>query len=875
MQVTGTEFRRRLRPGRVVLGLVALGGLCACLIVARFFVSREGGAPPAAASSDLTVAELERHMAGQETLATDVRVTLLPEEQRLVGEAVLKVRCHGGERRRFLFLLNSGLRVVSAEIGGELGTASSRGSAVVLQALRPVADGAVATIRIRYEGTVLPSPGVPVLLDTERILFPMLAFWYPSDLRSFIDFRCEAAMPEGLTVAVAGDATQSQVADGKRRTVWEEPRPVLGASLVAGRFERVDVAGEDGRVSVYRLSGREADVHGNARITAETYAYFVSLYGSDGYGRLTVVDGMVEGPGFHGGNGLVMLGNPDEKDEYERFLRCANLAARSWWGGTVAGRWMTTRPEGSAWLVEGLAEYSGWLALRDTCGRRAYLRHLEGLRVSTADTVAMEAVGLTDAAAPGDAARDFARVRAPYVAAMLDAYVGRDAFVTACRNLLKINRYSIVSWSSFRQEVELVCRRDLGPFFEAWLRQPGVFDYAIADVAQEGGRMRVSVENAGGIPAFADMEIAVVTETGVAMYSMEVDRQGGALVFETQAPLSRVVLDPAFETADFARYNNVWPRRVWPVDIAVATDGALVLSTKREWTAAQADRLTVADPATRISEHIKLSTPLAGEAVWSADGQQLAFDVSNRPCVWRRSGGVREMSIGLQFAGWRGDSPMLYNPTSTPHRWVAAPEGKSARIVMEVEGDRRPTGLLRQQPGADRFAYVASKRNGEADTGESEIRIVDFAEGTDTVVLAASSPSGNVSWTADGKGLVFLDRNGTLYRFVPGEGKPAAVLELHYRVDDSEVAFDGAAVAWRDPAGNLRMSRTEEPLAKHIALPGEVVAYAWQGGEGLICLVAQPIESFPMLCHASYSLWYVPAETLEARRMDMDPTRLQ
>ena len=141
----------------------------------------------------------------------------------------------------------------------------------------------------------------------------------------------------------------------------------------------------------------------------------------------------------------------------------------------------------------------------------------------------------------------------------------------------------------------------------------------------------------------------------------------------------------------------------------------------------------------------------------------------------------------------------------------------------------------------------------------------------DAVPVRGHCPAGDFAWAAEGNTLVFLDRTGKLMRVVSGTAPGPPLLDLRYAVHDSSVSQDAAHVAWRDPAGRLRVALVATPVPRYVDVPGEVIAYDWAGRDALFCITAEPPRGLPMLCHADYALWRVPADTLEPERVEFDP----
>ena len=65
----------------------------------------------------------------------------------------------------------------------------------------------------------------------------------------------------------------------------------------------------------------------------------------------------------------------------------------------------------------------------------------------------------------------------------------------------------------------------------------------------------------------------------------------------------------------------------------------------------------------------------------------------------------------------------------------------------------------------------------------------------------------------------------------------------------------------------------DQPVPRLIRLSGDVISYAWQGGDALIALTAQELEGLPGRYAADYRLWRVPVATWQPEPMDIRPGR--
>lgn len=778
-------MRRHRTTTALVGGLIIVGVICAVAWLGyRAFLAT---APPW--KNNLAGAMMERAVAGQKVAATSVRIELQPSSHRLRGQATLDADpgSAASPSTTFEFLLNPGLKVLSARVDGAEASVVRMGPRISVKG-RPVAKKQSTRIEIAYEGEMSGESPDTACLSESSVLLPMLSFWYPIDLQSFSAFSCDAVLPETMSVAKGIAREDPPLGDGRRRVRWEEPRPVLGATLAAGHFQHEQRAYGDFTCHLYRTPDCQLDAAVILEWVGSAYNYYATQWGPDGFGGVDMVIANAARNAFNGGNGVIVLGPGTSAAELDTIVPTLALVARNWWGGTVTGRWINPRREAGAWLVEGMSEYAAWQAVRNRLGQAAYLRWLEhqGSPTAIKPLTDITLAELRD----DEVGEGYVRVRGAYTALMIEEWAGKEAFATGCRNFLQIHRYATASSASLERELDLAAQAPLGDLFRTELDRTGQFDFGIADVGLEDHKIRVTIGNQRGARGFIPLEVALVGDAGIVFE--RVDPVEGVYEFNTDDPVNRVVLDPFFKYPDRARADNLWPRQIWPETLAASADGRLAITTKSEWLQ-PAEGITIVDMNNPDRERLEFPEPILGLPRWTSNNNDL--------CIRARSHNYR----------YRSGS----------HR---------------LDPDETNTGQAPQTPPGYRIA-------------------------------------GDVGWTPDTKAAVFFDETGKLFRIVPGAVPSDPLLDLHYGIRDSAVSPDAARVAWRDPAGNLRVAALDQPTPEFVQVPGTVLSYCWSDAHALMCLVAQPLDRLPLLCYATYSVYRVPTDGLQAEDVGIDPTR--
>ncbi|MBL7645304.1 MAG: hypothetical protein JNK74_03835 [Candidatus Hydrogenedentes bacterium] len=798
--------------------------------------------------------QMEGLTGAQAIASTKLEVELDPESGRLEGKATLAVTAPGGDGSQVILLLNQALDVDELTFEGQSLSSRRNGERLLVQ-LPP--EATAGRLQVAYSG-VLESGNSSTLLATPgEFVVDRLQFWYPVDLNSFSTLAVAATVPEDFEVVWSGALLDNQVREGRRTVRWEESRPVLAAGFAAGRYQKISRVQGSIRCNIY---GREVDA---ARAEAwladlgDSYNYFHTQLGPDGFNQLNLVlSDSIDGAAHLGGSTL--LCNPARLQNGDAsFVLIAHHVARNWWGETVSGRWFSSRPEAGEWLMTSLSEYSAWQALRTLKGRRAYLRHQESLYCPPEIPGPMKAYNLERHLLPADGLDErLFTVRGPYTAAMLAEYIGADAFARACRNFMSVHRYSTVSYAALLHEMTLASEKPLDELVRVWFDRPGALDYAIAGVTQEGGRVHVTVENVGDIPAYVPMELGLVMEDGYQVQTIEPGMHGDTVSFTLNGPLKRIVLDPEFAVADMRRTNNAWPSTQWPLALNVSSSGRIALVSQSEWGGDRSHRLYLFPLAGRTPEGaIELAGSMPLDLAWDSAGQQLAVQRRDSAGLWRDNQWHPIEGSDTVFLGWSKAGPLVWR--------AGRIDIVGATSLKEGELLPRPrAGNADLQADTERLAYLTDE--GVLVTWEADTNTIK-------IVQEVARPSGGLRWRGGSNEIIYFEESGGLVSVTPDSPAVTTLLHRNYPIAQARISENGGRVAWVDPAGLLRGMTPGESEPVYISLPGEVIDFAWEGEDALIAIAAAIPRRLPMRFHADYTLWRIPVTTWKGLQLPYDP----
>ncbi len=798
--------------------------------------------------------QMEALTGAQAIASTKLEIVLDPEESRLEGKATLSLTTPGGDGTQVILLLNDALDVDDLSFEGQSVSSRRNGERLLIQLPAGATSGQLV---VTYSGVPAPGNGSPLILRPDEFVADRLQFWYPVDLRSFSSLSVAVTVPEDFEVVWSGTLLDNQVQEGRRTVRWEESRPVLAAGLAAGRYQKISRVQGSIRCNIYGRALDAARAEAWLADLGDSYNYFHAQLGPDGFNQLNLVlsEG-TEGAGHLGGSTL--LCNPARLQNGDAsFVVIAHHVARNWWGETVSGRWFSSRPEAGEWLMTSLSEYSAWQALRTLKGRRAYLRHQESLYCPPEIPGPMKAYNLERHLLPADGLDErLFTVRGPYTAAMLAEYIGADAFARACRNFMSVHRYSTVSYAALLHEMTLASEKPLDELVRVWFDRPGALDYAIASVTEEGGRVHVTVENAGDIPAYVPMELGLVMEEGYQVQTIEPGMHGDTLSFALTGPLKRIVLDPEFAVADMRRTNNAWPPTQWPLTLGVSSSGRIALVSQSEWGSDGSHRLYLFPLAGRSPEGaVDMAGALPLDLAWDPAGQQLAVQRRDSAGLWRDNQWHPLDGDDTVFLGWGKGGPLLWRDGRID--FAAAPPQSEGELVP-----RPRAGYADLQAGSDRLAYVTE--DGVLVTWDGESRALKIVQ--EDVHL-----SGNLRWRGASNEIIYFEARGGLVSVTPDSPAVTTLLQRNYPIVQARISEDGGRVAWVDPAGLLRGMSPGESEPVYISLPGEVIDFAWEGEDALVAIAAAIPRRLPMRFHADYTLWRIPVSTWKGLQLPYDP----
>jgi aminopeptidase N len=430
---------------------------------------------------------------GIDVLDYDITLDLPAEGPMLRGDVVVSARRTDSVHALRLDLVRT-LTVREVQVGGRQVRAARDGDTIVI----PLDDAAgdSVQVQVRYDGEV--RDGLIVRRDS-RGRWTWFGDNWPNRARQWlptVDHPSDKATvswtvraPSALTVVANGTLLGTRSLTGREagrsETRWRESHPVPTYVMVigAGPLAMVQVSGAECttaasrcvRQEVYVLPENRDYMPGPFAAAPEIVALFERLVGPFPYEKLAHLQSETRFGGMENASAIFYAGALFPSHRMSEGL-IAHETAHQWFGDAV-----TEREWGHLWLSEGFATYFATLWTRASHGDSAWHAELAGIRRQVLadsvvrlrpvlDTAQTEYLALLNANS---------YQKGGYVLAMLNRMLGDSAFFAGLRAYYAEHRDGNALSDDLRRALEQSSGRELGQFFDQWLRRPGVAELAI------------------------------------------------------------------------------------------------------------------------------------------------------------------------------------------------------------------------------------------------------------------------------------------------------------------------------------------------------------------------------------------------------------
>lgn len=422
---------------------------------------------------------------------------------------------------------------------------------------RPFARGAQLELAFEVECTGTSSQ---FLVDDEVALASWVTFWYPVPMPDPTRGEPPSAMvgfpgttrfrlPPGWTSFSNGRRTDSAIDAEESAETWVLTEPVA-RSFAAGRY-RVGEHDVDGRTYTVCLLGREPEeARVQARSLGDAIAAMEARFGPYPYPAYAIVEVPESKVGFYGSSeqGFLMAAT-SAFDHGPNLPLFAHEAAHGWWGNRIG-----TRGPASILLSESLAQYSAVVAIETIEGPEAATEFLRFSREGyNSNQCARGYFGIQRRGLDkplielesGGWDHELSDSKGMWLYHMLRGRVGDRVFFATLRDLIARFSGGALTLDELRRTfVAAAPERDLERFFEQWLERPGAPSFEVEwdarGVGVEGRLLQVQ----DGEPYHLLLEIAVATERGHELHTVEVTGKETSIALPVEGEPLGVEIDP-------------------------------------------------------------------------------------------------------------------------------------------------------------------------------------------------------------------------------------------------------------------------------------------------------------------------------------------
>jgi aminopeptidase N len=349
--------------------------------------------------------------------------------------------------------------------------------------------GDSVSVRVRYDGTV--SDGLVVLKDAQgrwtwfgdnwpdrtRQWLPTVD--HPSD-KATVSWTVRA--PAGRTVVANGTLGGVRPVNGRSsETRWRESQPIPTYLMVIGAGPLVSVPLETPGCtrsevstcvsqSVYVMPENRDWLPGPFAAAPAIVDLFERLIAPFPYEKLAHVQSATRFGGMENATAIFYAYDLFPTRRMTEGL-IAHETAHQWFGDAV-----TEREWGHLWLSEGFATYFAALWTQKSRGDSAYRAEMETIRQQVLADSVVARRPVIDTAQTNYLALLNANSyqKGGFVLYMLHRQLGDSAFFRGLRGYYVHHRHGNALTDDLRAELEHSSGRQLGPFFDQWLRRPGV-----------------------------------------------------------------------------------------------------------------------------------------------------------------------------------------------------------------------------------------------------------------------------------------------------------------------------------------------------------------------------------------------------------------
>ncbi len=360
------------------------------------------------------------------------------------------------------------------------------------------------------------------------------------------------------------------------------------------------------------------------------------------------------------------------------FIRKTSLpheVLHAWWGNGV---WVNYRK--GNWS-EGLTTYMADYAMADGRDKKREKR-LAWLRDFAALPKARDFAARRFTAKAHDASQVVGYGKVAFIFHMLRRELGEKLFAKGVKTLWRTGKFKSVSWTGVRKAFERGANRDLGWFFDQWVKRRGAPKLRLVRAARGGkgyqGYHLVDLTLAQDRPAYSlSVPVAIRTEKGVERHRLPLSGTENRFRLAATAKPLEVAIDP-----DFHLFRRLDPAEAPPIlrDVTLGANTAVVV-------------LGADKPARALAQAILDGTPDFTDTV-PDDGPLLVVGLEDKVGAFLKDNALPPTPSNLAGKG-------------TARVWTARFGDERALLAISARDAKSLAALRRPLPHYGRKSYLA------------------------------------------------------------------------------------------------------------------------------------------------------------------------
>jgi hypothetical protein len=330
------------------------------------------------------------------------------------------------------------------------------------------------TYRLSYSG-ILDKPYYAGSISL-REAFLTNDIWWASIARGPAQCRVRAVVPGGWKAIAQGRLVETKAAAGGIAYTYQMDLPVCVYSLSAAPYRVVSRSIEGRQFSVWGI-GIDGDAMSlQAELFAPIFKFYERFAPYPFSGYSAVVSDVYGGGALEAYSFATYGGGIPYEDAHE--------PAHTWWGGIIPNTYLR-----SLWN-ESFANFCQGLYQREGAPGNRAERRLAFISDSEPEQAFLQAPAANAPSEIGPAASSIGYEKGSDVLQMLEQEIGTDMMISTMREWIASHKKGEPGeWEDYEQAVKRVVGRDLGWFFDQWLRRTGWADFEVRNVRWNSGKL--------------------------------------------------------------------------------------------------------------------------------------------------------------------------------------------------------------------------------------------------------------------------------------------------------------------------------------------------------------------------------------------------